>query len=200
MKKLLPFIITFLILSSCNKKQQIEINLNSNNTTWLGYKGFHFEKELIFCGIDSVTKIKLTEKLNKNDTIYNGINSLGNRFIYTTKPNKTGFFEIKGKIEIQGKEIQFSQNIVVLPKSEPVGFNTKNAYDLTVGIENEIDIIIGIQKKYRTLKTNNGKIFERNNKTIIIPERTGKCEIEIDVKLPSDEKIEFKNVTFNVKK
>ena len=62
----------------------------------------------------------------------------------------------------------------------------------------KLKFLLEFQKKYRTLKTNNGYIIEQNNKTIIIPERIGNCEIQVDVKLPSDEKIEFKNVTFNV--
>jgi hypothetical protein len=198
MIKPIPILILLLILSSCNKKTETEITLISNSTTWVGYKDFHFEKELILCGIDSVAQIKLTKKLNDNDTIYDGVDKTDNRFVYSTRPNEAGYFEIKGKVILQGKEMDFSQNIAILPKAEPVGFNTKNSSDLKVGVENEIKIVIGVPKKYRTLKTNNGQIIETENKTIIIPERTGTCEIEIDVKMPSNEPIEFKNVIFNV--
>ncbi|PHR13638.1 MAG: hypothetical protein COA40_03465 [Aequorivita sp.] len=198
MIKLIPILILLLILSSCNKKTENEITLISNSTTWVGYKDFHFEKELILCGIDSVAQIKLTKKLNENDTIYDGVDKTDNRFVYSTRPNEAGYFVIKGKVILQGKEMDFSQNIAILPKAEPVGFNTKNSSDLKVGVENEIEIVIGVPKKYRTLKTNNGQIIEDKDKTIIIPERTGICEIEIDVKLPSDEPIEFNNVTFYV--
>ncbi|WP_410004744.1 hypothetical protein [Aequorivita nionensis] len=198
MKKLIPLIFLLLIFNSCNKKTETEITLISNSTTWVGYKDFHFEKELILCGVDSVAQIKLTKKLNENDTIYSGIDDSDNRFVYSTRPNEAGYFEIKGKVILQGKEMDFSQNIAILHKAEPVGFNTKNSSDLKVGVENEIKIIIGVPKIYRTLKTNNGQIIETDNKTIIIPERTGTCEIEIDVKLPSDEPIEFSNVIFNV--
>ena len=198
MKKQISFIILLLIFNSCNKKTETEITLISNSTTWVGYKDFHFEKELILCGVDSVAQIKLTEKLNENDTIYSGVDNTDNRFVYSTRPKEAGHFEIKGKVLVQGKEIDFLQYIAVLNKTEPIGFNTKNAFDLKVGVENEIQIAIGVPKKYRTLKTNNGQIIEQENKTIIIPERTGNCEIEIDVKLPSDEPIEFNNVIFNV--
>ena len=198
MIKLIPLIFLLLILNSCNKKTETEITLISNSTTWVGYKDFHFEKELILCGVDSAAQIKLTEKLNQTDTIYDGLDKTDNRFVYSTRPKEAGHFKIKGIVLIQGKEIDFSQYIAVLNKAEPVGFNTENAFDLKVGVENEIQIVIGVPKDYRTLKTNNGKIIERENKTIIIPERTGTCEIEIDVKLPSDEPIEFDNVIFNV--
>ena len=198
MRKLFSCIILFLFLSACNTKKETEVILISNNTTWVGYKDFYFEKELVLCGIDSVAQITLIEKLNQNDTIYNRIDNTNNRFVYATRPKETGNFIIRGKVLIQDKEIEFSQSITVLNKAEPVGFNTKNAFDLKVGVENEIEIVIGVPRKYRTLKTNNGQIIERDNKTIIIPERIGNCEIEIDVKLPSDEPIEFENVIFNV--
>lgn len=188
------------ILTSCNKKTETEITLISNNTSWVGYEGFYLEKELILCGIQDVAQIELTEKLNDSDTIYDRLDKTDNRFIYATRPNRVGGFEIKGNVIINGQKKEFTQNITILPQSQPIGFNTKNATELKVGVENEIEIVIGVPKKYMTLKTNNGQIIERENKTIIIPERTGTCEIEIDVKLPSDEPFEFKNVNFNVTK
>ena len=107
----------------------------------MGYKDFYFEKELILCGVDSVSQIKLTEKLNENDTIYNGLDDTDNHFIYSTRPNEAGYFKIKGEIHLQGKKINFSQNIAVLPRAETIGFNKKNAFNLKVGVENEIEIL-----------------------------------------------------------
>jgi|GEM_PF-2835037 len=198
MKKLLPLIILLLIFNSCNKKTETKITLISNNTNWVGYEGFYLEKELILCGIQDVAQIELTEKLNENDTIYDGIDKTDNRFIYATRPNRVGGFEIKGNVIINGQKKEFTQNITILPKSQPVGFKTENATELKIGVENEIEIVIGIPKKYRTLTTDNGKIIEQKNRTIIIPERVGQCQIEIKVELPSNEKMEFNNVIFNV--
>ena len=198
MKKLIPLIILLLIFNSCNKKTETKITLISNNTNWVGFEGFYLEKELILCGIQDVAQIELTEKLNDNDTIYNGLDETDNRFIYATRPTKVGRFEIKGNVIINGQKKEFSQSITILPKAQPIGFKKENATELKVGVENEIEIVIGIPKKYRTLTTDNGKIIERESKTIIIPERVGQCQIEIKVELPSDEKMEFNNVIFNV--
>jgi len=193
-------LIILLILSSCNLKKQSEISVISNGTSWVGYKDFYFEKDLVVCGANSESTIILTEKINENDTIYSGLDKSDNRFTYATRPKKAGTFKIKGKIITDGIETTFNQEVIILPRMEVVGFNTKQASDLKVGIENEIKIIIGVPKKYRTLSTDNGKIIERNDKTIIIPERVGACTIKIDVKMPSDEKFEFNDVLFHVKK
>lgn len=187
-------VFAFTSISSCNSKKEIELKLKSDNTTWFAYKDFYFEKELIICGIDSVSQIKLIEKVSQNDTIYKSDNG----FIYSSRPSEVGHFEIKGKIQTLGTEIDFSQNISVIPQNQPIAFNKKNALNLKMGVENEVEIFTGFPKKYQTLKTNNGKIFERNDKTIIVPDKTGNCDIEIDVSLPSNEKFMFKNVTFKV--
>jgi len=198
MRNNLLTLITLLILSSCNQNKQSEISIISNGTSWVGYKDIYFQKDLIVCGANSESTIILTEKINENDTIYSGINNSDNRFTYATRPKIAGAFKIKGKIITDRIETTFNQEVIILPRMEVVGFNTKQASDIKVGIENEIEIIIGVPKKYRTLSTDNGKIIERNDKIIIIPERVGACRIKLDVKMPSDEKLEFNDVLFNV--
>jgi hypothetical protein len=198
MKKTLQIIIILLFLNSCIQETETKITLITSETPWVGYKDFYFQKELIICGSNSSSEIILTEKLNENDEIHSGLDKTDNRFIYSTRPDKAGDFKIKGKVITNGIESEFTQYIAVIPRMNVVGFNAKNAFDLKVGVENEIEIVIGVPKKYRTLKTDNGKIIETNEKTIIIPERVGKCVIELDVKMPSDEPFEFNDVVFNV--
>ena len=187
MKNLFAALLTLLVLGSCNKTIKTEITLNHNSTNWVGTKDFYFEKELILCGVDSAADIILTKKLNKNDTILNGTDNSNNRFIYSTRPNEAGFFEIQGKVITQGKELNFSQYIRILPKVDPIGFKSKNATNLKVGVKNEVQIVC--IPKNRILKTDNGQIIESDGKIIIIPERTGNCEIEIELENSFDKQI-----------
>ena len=171
MKKIITTLILLLTLISCKQNSQSEISIISNGTSWVGYKDFYFEKDLIVCGANSESQIILTKKVNETDTIYNGLDKHDNHFIYSTRSSESGSFDIQGKIITNGIETVFTKEIIFLPRSEVVGFNTKNASILKVGVENEIEIVIGVPKKYRTLSTDNGQILEKNNKTIIIPKR-----------------------------
>lgn len=89
MKKVI--IITVIILFSCNQKQNLI--LKTNNPVWVAYQGYHFETELIICGLNENTKIELTKKLNDTDSL---VKSTDNTFIYKTDAKEIGQHTIKG--------------------------------------------------------------------------------------------------------
>ena len=67
MKKLIFLIL--IVTLACNTEEKTKITLKSNNSVWNAYQGYHFERELIICGVDSVQNIYLENKLNETDEI-----------------------------------------------------------------------------------------------------------------------------------
>ncbi|PZQ82542.1 MAG: hypothetical protein DI548_11940 [Flavobacterium johnsoniae] len=161
MKKVI--LITVIILFSCNQKQNLI--LKTNNPVWVAYQGYHFETELIICGLNENTKIELTKKLNDTDSL---VKSTDNTFIYKTDAKEIGQHTIKGIISNAGTKTAFEQEIIVLPKS--------------------------VWKA----KTNNGKLIQKGDNFILIPDRLGKCTISFETTMPDGKQILYDDLIFDV--
>lgn len=191
MKKVI--IITVIILFSCNQKQNLI--LKTNNPVWVAYQGYHFETELIICGLNENTKIELTKKLNDTDLL---VKSTDNTFIYKTDAKEIGQHTIKGIISDAGSETTFEQEIIVLPKAQPIGYNIKNATTVMIHQENEIAINLGLPKSVWKAKTNNGKLIQKGDNFILIPDRLGKCTISFETTMPDGKQILYDDLIFDV--
>lgn len=191
MKKVI--IITVIILFSCNQKQNLI--LKTNNPVWVAYQGYHFETELIICGLNENTKIELTKKLNDTDSL---VKSTDNTFIYKTDAKEIGQHTIKGIISDAGSETTFEQEIIVLPKAQPIGYNIKNATTVMIHQENEIAINLGLPKSVWKAKTNNGKLIQKGDNFILIPDRLGKCTISFEMTMPDGKQILYDDLIFDV--
>lgn len=191
MKKVI--IITVIILFSCNQKQNLI--LKTNNPVWVAYQGYHFETELIICGLNENTKIELTKKLNDTDSL---VKSTDNTFIYKTDAKEIGQHTIKGIISDAGSETTFEQEIIVLPKAQPIGYNIKNATTVMIHQENEIAINLGLPKSVWKAKTNNGKLIQKGDNFILIPDRLGKCTISFVTTMPDGKQILYDDLIFDV--
>ena len=194
MKKFLALIILLMFLS-CNQKQSLI--LKTNEPVWVAYEDYHFENEIIICGLNENAKIELTKKLNDSDSI---IKSKNNTFIYTTNAKEIGQHTISGKISNDGIQTTFEQQIIVLPKARPIGYNIKNANTVILNVENEISINLGLPKSLWKAKTDNGKLVPKDNNYILIPNRLGKCEISFETTMPNEKQILYSNLIFNVTK
>lgn len=191
MKKVI--LITVIILFSCNQKQNLI--LKTNNPVWVAYQGYHFETELIICGLNENTKIELTKKLNDTDSL---VKSTDNTFIYKTDAKEIGQHTIKGIISNAGTKTAFEQEIVVLPKAQPIGYNIKNATTVTIHQKNEIVINLGLPKSVWKAKTNNGKLIQKGDNFILIPDRLGKCTISFETTMPDGKQILYDDLIFDV--
>ncbi|PZO25090.1 MAG: hypothetical protein DCE86_15950 [Flavobacteriaceae bacterium] len=191
MKKVI--LITVIILFSCNQKQNLI--LKTNNPVWVAYQGYHFETELIICGLNENTKIELTKKLNDTDSL---VKSTDNTFIYKTDAKEIGQHTIKGIISNAGTKTAFEQEIVVLPKAQPIGYNIKNATTVTIHQKNEIAINLGLPKSVWKAKTNNGKLMQKGDNFILIPDRLGKCTISFETTMPDGKQILYDDLIFDV--
>lgn len=192
MKKYLVLIIV-LTLFSCNQKQNLI--LKTNNPVWVAYQGYHFETELIICGLNENSKIELTKKLNDTDSL---VKSTDNTFIYKTDAKEIGQFTIKGILSNAGTETAFEQEIVVLPKAQPIGYNIKNATTVMLHHENEIAIHLGLPTSVWKAKTNNGKLIQKGDNFILIPDRLGKCTISFETTMPDGKQMLYDDLVFDV--
>ena len=196
MKKLIFLIL--IVTLACNTEEKTKITLKSNNSVWNAYQGYHFERELIICGVDSVENIYLENKLNETDEIRSSQNNNIIKYYYSSRPNEAGLHKITGIIEYKNEKLKFEQQIGVFPKPQTIGFNIKNANRLKVGIENEIKLMVSVPSEYLSYNVDNGKLIEKDDKLIVIPKEIGELKIRINADLPSNENIEFSDVIFEV--
>ncbi|WP_447636214.1 hypothetical protein [Flavobacterium microcysteis] len=169
--------------------------MKTNNPVWVAYQGYHFETELIICGLNENSKIELTEKLNDTDSL---VKSTDNTFIYKTDATEIGQFTVKGTISNAGTETTFEQKIIVLPKAQPIGYNIKNAKTVTIHHENEVSIHLGLPKSVWKAKTNNGKLIQKGDNYILIPDRLGKCTISFETAMPDGKQVPYDDLVFDV--
>jgi hypothetical protein len=192
MKKYSLLFISLMFLS-CNQKQNLI--LKTNDPVWVAYEDYHFENEIIVCNTNENAKIILNKKLNESDSI---IKLKNNTFIYTTNAKEIGQHTISGTIINNEIQTPFEQQIIVLPKAQPIGYNIKNANELKLKTENEISISLGLPKSLWKAKTDNGKLIKKDNNYVLIPERLGKCVISFETNMPSKKQTLYSDLIFNV--
>lgn len=196
MKKIVFVILLILLSVSCKNEQQDEILLKSDRTYWIGHQGFFLERELLVYADDSVESVVLTKKVSENDEIRVVEN---NKILFTTKSENVGEYFIEGRIKTNKRELLFKQEIMLLPSwtNDIVSYNTENHRTLKLNEKNRIYIHLSVPKKFVTISTDNGTINKTEERMIyeITPEKTGNCNITIEIDKNFSSEISLENQT-----
>jgi len=195
MKKVL-FISLVLVLFSCKNEEPKEILLKSDRTYWIGHQGLFLERELLVYADDSVESVVLTKKVSENDKIRVVEN---NKILFTTKSDSIGQHFIEGRIKTNKREFLFKQEIMLLPSwtNNVISYNTENHRTLKLNEKNKIYIHLSVPKKFVTISTDNGTISKTEERMIyeIIPNKTGNCNITIEIDKDFSSEISLENQT-----
>lgn len=196
MKKIFLVISLMLVLVSCKNEESKEIILKSDRDLWIGYQGFFLQRELLIYADDSIEEVSLIKKVSDNDEIRIAEN---NKILFTTKSENVGEYFIEGKIKTNKREFLFNQQIMFLPNwtNNVISYNTESYRTLRLNEKNKIYIHLSVPKKFVTISTDNGTIRETGERMIyeIIPEKTGNCNINIEIDENFSSEISLENQT-----